>query len=104
MVRVLPQASQARSPAALSGRARERGAPARRLGALRDREQVEEAVARQEFWVQQPVPFFQMVKALGLEPAKARAAREREPVAAREPAGPGPEELAQFAVLASSNH
>ena len=100
MARAFPQAWQAQPPQALPERARERGASARRLAALREQEQFAEAVPRQEFWEQQPAPFFQTAKALWRAPA----AREQEPVAAREAAGPAREELAQIAVLASSSH
>ena len=95
MERALPQASQARSPAAVSGRAEERGAPARRLAAQRERAQVAKAAPWQEFWEQQPAPFFQMAQAQGLVPAKAPAAREL--------AGAVPEEPAQVEVLVSSS-
>jgi len=51
MEQALPQASQGQSPAAVSGRAEERGAPARRLAAVREQEQaqVAEAAPLQEF-------------------------------------------------------
>jgi hypothetical protein len=103
MAQALPQASQARPRQALAGRVREQGAQARRLAALREREQeqVAEAAPLQEFWEQQPAPFFR--KAQGLAPWRAPAAREQEPVAAREIAGPAPEELALVLFLCSSS-
>lgn len=90
-------------PRALPERAGERGAKARRLAALREQAQVAEAAPLQEFWEQQRAPFFQTAEAQGRVPSRAPAAREQEPVAAREIAGPAPEEAVQVPFLYSSS-